>query len=437
VKDKIIEIVEGYDEISDWTLEVMDSGGNELYLIFNEPESIRHTRVTSYILTLYVSRKPSDPEGIEEMTGSATRIFTSGLGEDLVREQIEEAIFAASLALNPRYSLAEKNENDLTYESCDNRVASAPKSTLDNIRKILVNTIRSEPDIKLSSAEIMLTISDTELINSRGLCHKNRSSRILLEFVMLAGNGANEVETFSLMEERFLDILDVENLVRRYAKYTRDNLTAILPKTGQYDVILTEEALDALFSYYAYHVSGPAIHDGISKFRPGQAVVDNPIGERLTMSFDPTLRGGLKTRKYDNYGYLLSPISVIEKGKFVTIQADSRYAEYLGCRPTGSSSNVVIAPGKKSYKELLEDNTFVFSRFSSFEPDHLTGAFSGEIRNGYLFKDNTFHPVKGGSLTGIMDKAMEEVYFSRETIQRGAYFGPRYIKFSGIDVTGG
>ncbi|HAN08997.1 MAG TPA: hypothetical protein DCP90_00105 [Clostridiales bacterium] len=126
----------------------------------------------------------------------------------------------------------------------------------------------------------------------------------------------------------------------------------------------------------------------------------------------------------------------IEDGVFKKIVATKNYAEYLKCEVTGSSTNLVVSPGNKTYEELLEDGDIIASSFSSFTPNGVTGAFSGEIRNAKLYTGGQYIPIKGGSVTGVMTEAMKEVYFSKEMLQTGKYFGPKYIKVCNVDVTG-
>jgi PmbA protein len=75
-------------------------------------------------------------------------------------------------------------------------------------------------------------------------------------------------------------------------------------------------------------------------------------------------------------------------------------------------------------------------RFSTFEPSPVTGAFSGEIRTGYLIKDGVAMPIKGGSLSGTMRDALKNIYFSRETVQRSAYLGPMGVRVNNLHIAG-
>jgi len=432
VKNKIIKALKKFDEISDWTLNINHKVKKELYLIFSQPESIREIDIKDYQVRIFINQAQ---EG-QLFTGSASVSILPDTSSDQIENKISEAVFAAKLALNPRYSIAKNTRKKVDYEVCDSNLLHNLDHTLENVRKTLIKAVEGESDIKMASAEIMLMINNRNFITSKGLNESHCDSEILLELVLLSGAGESESETFTLREERLLDVLNIEDIVKRYADYTRNNVRAILPKTGQYSIILTEESLDEFFYYYAYQASAEALFNKSSRFEVGKPVVASPRGELLNLAYDPSLRGGSKSSNYDQYGLPLEKIQVIENGILKTVQADNRYGSYLNIPINGSATNIVVAPGGKSFQGLLEDNCYIFSRFSSFNPDPITGAFSGEVRNGLCYRNQQFVPVKGGSVTGVMDQAMQEVWFSSETIQRGNYFGPKYIKFSNIDVTG-
>ncbi len=432
MKDKIIKCLKTFTEISDWTVDINHKSKKELYLIFNQPESIRQIDTDSYQLAIFVNQ---EQEG-KQYTGTASISILPNSDETSIKKQISEAIFAAKLVLNPIYQIAECHKENINHDICDPNISKDLNFTLNNVKETLVNAIEKEADVRMSSAEIMLSINDRNFVTSKGLDTKSSDSEILFELVLLSGEGDKESETFTLREERFLDVLDIENIVSQYAKYTRENVDAVLPETGKFKVILTEESLSEFFNYYAYQVSAAAIFNKSSKFKIGENIVQSPNKDLLNMSYDPSLRGGLRSKNYDQYALPLNKFKVIDKGVFTTAQADSRYGSYLNIPINGAATNIVIEPGDQSLQDLLEDNTYIFSRFSSFEPDPVTGAFSGEVRNGVLYRDNKFIPVKGGSVTGVIDDAMQAVWFSKETKQSNNYFGPKYIKFVDIDVTG-
>ena len=418
--------------IADWSIVHSLKSREELYLIFNETEALRSVEEESYNITIYIN---SEDDG-RKQTGRGTVAFNRTITETDLMTQLEAAVFSAGLALNPFYTISDREDNTLKYEQCDPQIAADTRAVIKNLQSRLQAKFAANPDVRCASAEIFVTKRQSRLLTSRGVEHQIDSTSVMLEAVILTGEGEKEVESNLNRSETFLSVLDIDNLLDRYIGYARENIHARLPLSGRYPVIFTEEALDTFFEYHTAQVSGGMLYNRMNKFSVGETMVKDAAGDKLTLSFDPVLPGGEQTGKYDGYGTLREKFTAIEDNIFKKIVADKKYADYLKCPATGSAGNVVVHTGSRTFEQLLEDGCFILSRFSAFAPRSSTGAFSGEIRNGLFYKNGTFQPVKGGSVTGKMDEAFQNVYFSSETCQRGAYYGPRYIKIGELDIAG-
>ncbi|HAY23028.1 MAG TPA: hypothetical protein DCY27_12890, partial [Desulfobacterales bacterium] len=107
----------------------------------------------------------------------------------------------------------------------------------------------------------------------------------------------------------------------------------------------------------------------------------------------------MKSRPFDDQGLALSPVTFIADNIFQQPLADQRYATYLQVSPTGSLTNLRVAPGRATLAEMLERGKVLhLLRFSTLEPNPVTGALSGEIRTGYLRHRGEALPIKGGSV---------------------------------------
>jgi predicted Zn-dependent protease len=419
-------------DIKEWTISSTERKREELYLIFNRIESIRNVVSHDFVINVYIEEQAGD----KKMTGTAVVNFNRTIKPEELDQKLKDAVFSARLALNPYYQLSAKADNKLSYNICDPKIASDPRAVILDLQQRIASKFAKNPDVRCASAEIFVTLGERTFITSTGVEYSAPYSVVMMEAVIMSGEGGNEVESNLNAREMFLVNLDLENLLDRYIGYARDNGTAVLPESGKYPVIFTEEALGTFFNYFETQVSGRMMYNRMNKFKVGDLMVKDAIGDKLTLSYKPDLPGGTGTDKYDGYGTLLEEFTVIEDNYFKKIAANKKYADYLQCPATGSQSNIAVKPGKLGYKELLEDGCLILSRFSTFSPSGVTGAFSGEIRNGLLYKDGKFTPVKGGSVTGMMGEACKAVWFSKETTQTGNYFGPRYIKMAGLDIAG-
>ncbi len=432
METRIINLLYGFREITGWTVNVSDSEKDEIYLINSDIESLRRIRQLIYKLTIYVT---GEIKG-ERATGRGSCIILHGITDEDIRRKIEETVFAASLALNPYYSLPESIEQPISIISCDKSISENRSDALEMLKGILAETAANEKDIKLASAETFLTLSNRRLITSKGVDYSREVSSILFDMVLLAGAAGSEVETQITREERFLEVLDIRGLVARYSDYTRNSIAADLPRSGKYNVIFTEESLDSFFDYFQTRLSGEAVYNRISNLKPGDEIIRDAAGDKLTLAYDPGLKTGFGSSAYDSFGTVLKRHTFVKNGICTAIQADKQYSDYLGIPATGSASNLVVDGGAKTFNELLTGGDLIVYRFSDFRPNPVTGGFSGEIRSAAVYDGRKMVPVKGGSVTGMMSQAMKKCFLSKEITQRNNYRGPLYIKVQDLDVEG-
>ena len=74
--------------------------------------------------------------------------------------------------------------------------------------------------------------------------------------------------------------------------------------------------------------------------------------------------------------------------------------------------------------------------FSWLTPEASRGNFGSEIRIGYLHEKGVRTPVKGGTVSGNVFKALGTARYAKETVFRGDYVGPTAVRFEGLTITG-
>jgi PmbA protein len=419
----------GLSDLSAWEIRRLRKKSFQRYLIFNEQESQRVVENEKFLVTLY---KRYEKDG-REVLGESTLSLSEG---DDLRERLSDAWEMAGLVANPIFELPEKGLAYQSVQTVDPDVKEHPLLYLDKIRDDLVRTTLDR--VKLSSAEIFLELKEFEIVNSRGLEQAREESEILVEFVLLAEKGAGfGGESWGWKQARNYSELRLGDALQKYARFALESQEAVLPRSGVYPVVFSEESLDTLFNYFMLQASGPARFQGWSPLELGQPVLPEIKGEPLTLSSNPAIPGLLKTRSFDDQGLPLSPVEVIGENIFRKRLNSKRYADYLQEPATGGSANLEVAPGQKSFQELSQGGpVYQVLRFSTFEPNPITGAFSGEIRTGYFLEDGKTTPIKGGSVSGVMQQAFQEAFFSKEITRRAAYLGPEAVRLEGLDIAG-
>lgn len=429
--DSIAEILNSHSALSAWQIRRTASRSNQLYLIGHDTESKRSVETDRFTINVFVER---EIEG-KKVMGESECLYIPG--EDL-KTKIEQSAAMAALVVNEPFTLPEAGQEYEQPETVDPEIKERPGDVISRIKDDIFSAVDSEKGLCLSAAEIYASHQEITLLNSRGLRVEREETEIYVEFVLLAGrDGCEDVEAGTACRSRFYNNLRIGDTIKDYAGYACDSLTAKLPPTGKFDVVFSGEALDTLFNWFTVQAGGVASYQRWSKFEEGIPVVENPEGERLTLISNPLLAGGMRTRSFDVQGLPLKRLEVVKDGIFQSRTASKRYADYLGIPPVGDFANVEVAPGVMPKDEIFQGGPILhLCRFSTFEPNGITGAFSGEIRSGWLIDKGKRTPVKGGAVTGTIQEAFKRAYFSKEIVQREAYKGPAYVKLCGLDIGG-
>lgn len=143
--------------------------------------------------------------------------------------------------------------------------------------------------------------------------------------------------------------------------------------------------------------SARAIHQGRS-FWAGK-VGEKLFSELLTITDDPLLRRGLGSRLFDREGITARPLPLVEAGVVSNLYVDTYYGRKTGMAPTtGSTSNVVVAPGSdKGLTELITEagEGVYVTDWLGGNSDPTTGDFSLGVQG---------HAVTGGELGAFISE---------------------------------
>jgi predicted Zn-dependent protease len=308
----------------------------------------------------------------------------------------------------------------------------------------LKSALARETGVRLSTAEFFLDRMETTLINSEGLKASQTESAVYTEFILLAADGkGGEKEFINRLTRRTLADLDLSREITTSARQAREATRAQLPKTGQFPVVFSEEPLDRLFDPMIARTSGRLGYMKMLDVRQGKWVTDKePTGDPLTLWSDPLLPELMGSYRFDSFGTPAQKVCLIEKNKVKNLLADHRYAHYLNVPETGELGNVVVEPGQEPSSVLMDPDKcnvpvlYNITAFSAFEPNSITGAFSAEIRSGYEITPKGRTPIKGGSVSGILQRDLVGTRFSKDVERRERAVLPRAIFFPSLGIAG-
>ena len=120
---------------------------------------------------------------------------------------------------------------------------------------------------------------------------------------------------------------------------------------------------------------------------------DQKIGSKyFTLIDDPLLVRGMASRLYDGDGFATQKRTMIQEGVLKEFYLDWYYSKKLGWKPTtGSASNIIIPPGKRTVTEIMKDlgrgifvTGFIGGNSNSTTGDASIGIFGRLFENGEL-----------------------------------------------------
>ncbi len=417
-------------DLKAWHLGYTHKEGNEIYAIAAQTEAIRCNTVSHYSLLLHQYKMK------ERVIGESKADFQ--LFPNDWRQFIDDTIIRAKLVENPAYLLPEKWEipsarNPIYDETFDHDTSKE----LARINETLINL---DADIlhgcSLASHEAFLEKYMTKIENSYGLSLRLPSTKVLWDFVLMSKN--KEVEINCFLKRRFTKDFNWVKILQEEARQLVDLQNAELPPTGEFSVVMADEALDTIFDYFTAQSDGSALYHKYSCFEKGGSIYDGQKNalEPLTIKTDPSLVGGMNSGFFEPLGYPLTPLTIIKDGHLENFTISGKFSYLLDKPRTSALSNIVVKSGITPYQDFLESGVFELLRFSTFHPNPITGSFSGEIRLGYWHKGGKKIPIKGGSVSGVSQKDFLRARFSLENLQREAYRGPKGIFFEKMTLAG-
>jgi len=185
---------------------------------------------------------------------------------------------------------------------------------------------------------------EVRIANTNGLSLKNRDNYIMAYVEPIAGNGSAAVNGGEMCITRDFYSIDADALAEKAAKYAVSMLEAERAESGEYEIILSNQAACSLLAAFSGIFSAEAAQRGLSRLngREGEMIAS----EKVTLLDDPLLEGGLASCGFDAEGVATYTKQLISKGKLNTLMYDLKTAAKAGKTSTGNAS-------KGSYKSTV------------------------------------------------------------------------------------
>jgi len=209
-------------------------------------------------------------------------------------------------------------------------------------------------------------------------------------------------------------------------------------KSEQLPMLLDARVASRLLSQVLAPLSGSNLHHGRSLYL-------DKLGEQLgssafTVDDDPTVPRGMGSRPFDGDGLKAQVRSIFSEGRLQTYFLDNYHARKLGMAvTTGGTSNVIIAPGTRSWQEIAAalPRCIRVTSFLGGNSNPASGDYSLGIRGQLLEQGEPVQNLSEMNLTGnLVDLISSFEEAARDTWVYGSYRVPTLlfgkVQFSGL-----
>ncbi len=281
-----------------------------------------------------------------------------------------------------------------------------------------VGTLMKDYDKRVTPTRGMLSVSTTRtsIANSYGdQCNRKETNvaiwvRAKAEEAGMKGTGTEHAES------RYWREIDFEEIALNAAERAVKFLRARQIPSGKISAVFRNQIFANIVGAL---LSGPINADWVQK---GRSPLSDKVGkqvasENVTIVDDGLLKGGWRTRPFDDEGHATQRTSIIEKGFLKGYLYDTYTALKEGLESTGnafrrqywfppqpSPTNLILEPGEASPEEIIrgtKHGIYVVETIGEWLSNPVSGNLNATITHGYLIeKGELKQPVKGVVISG-------------------------------------
>ena len=398
----------------------------ELFFVRRQLDTRRVKDVHKYEVTVF--RDVENPAGGQTLRGFTSVQLISSMDGARLEEELKSAYCAARFAANPTYELTAPVKAPLVEKT--GPLAENPLAESAGKMAKALFAPDTHDDAFVNSAELFVHRLRHRILSSEGTDVSYTDAYVKGEFVVQC----RQPEDVEIHNRYFYDELSEEALSGKVSEaltFVRDRARAQrILKSGQYDLILSGDAVGEVLSYYQSRSSASAVYAKYSTWRTGENVQGgDTAGERL----DLTLKA---LDPYSVEGIPMSDLPLLRAGELQAYHGPNRVCRYLGVKPTGTYEKLSCANGTVPFDEMKKTPCLWAVTFSDFQMDAMSGHFGGEIRLAYLIDGGTITPVTGGSVNASLLEAQKNLTFSTERYTSAGYEGPYAMRLTGVSIAG-
>lgn len=424
MRERILNILKKSSDISDYRINTVKTQSYEAFFVHETLETVRSTDTEEIKVTVYV--KHGDFLG--DSTFPVYASYTDGEIEKAVRDGAKKA----AVIDNPTYGLPAEGAAEF---GGDSNLADFSSSELAAKIADAIFGASSYKDGSINALEIFLYRDEVSVINSRGTDKTEIRWHAMIEAIPTWNTEGESVEIYE--DYRFTEF-DAEAIAKEIdgkMQEVRDRCFAKKPeKEIDCNVVIgTLEAAELLFSL-ADELNYASVYNHTNAFEKGAPIQKEPTGDRLNVTLRGRIKGAVRSASFDADGTAMTDRKIMEDGIASDYYGGSRFAQYLGLKPTGNLPCLEAEPGTLTAEELASEPYFECVSMSGLQLDIYNDYIGGEVRLAYYFDGEKKIPLTGVSISGKLSDALSGMRLSESLAVRGGYRGPDKILFKTVKI---
>ena len=253
------------------------------------------------------------------------------------------------------------------------------------------------------------------IINSKGLNLSNKSNLLTAYVVQIVKDLDKMYDGCGYVVAKSLNDVKPDKIAKMGVDEALSKIGGTSIASGNYKVIINNEAMVSLLSTFAGIFSGDAVQKGLSllKDKEGEIIA----ADIVNLVDDPHLEDGLASVSFDDEGVATLKTYLIKNGKLNSLLHNLKTANKAGVKSTGngfkssyaspisvSPTNFYIEPGINSLEEMTKkiNKGLIITDFAGLHSgaNSITGDFSLAAKGFYIEDGIKTHPVEQITVAG-------------------------------------
>lgn len=253
------------------------------------------------------------------------------------------------------------------------------------------------------------------IINSKGLNLSNKSNLLTAYVVPIVKDLDKMYDGCGYVVAKSLNDVKPDKIAKMGVDEALSKIGGTSIASGNYKVIINNEAMVSLLSTFAGIFSGDAVQKGLSllKDKEGEIIA----ADIVNLVDDPHLEDGLASVSFDDEGVATLKTYLIKNGKLNSLLHNLKTANKAGVKSTGngfkssyaspisvSPTNFYIEPGINSLEEITKkiNKGLIITDFAGLHSgaNSITGDFSLAAKGFYIEDGIKTHPVEQITVAG-------------------------------------